>query len=336
MQKHAPSAGLCTNGAAILLRRPPHRPDTCSSRQIREIAEIASRQHGVISAAQLAAAGVSADQRQRMLAAGRLHRLHRGIYAVGHTALTRRSRWLAAVLATGGDALLACRSAAQLHGLLTSKAYTGPIEILRPGHARRIPGVTVSRRRAARRLVVDGVPTTSVARTLVDLASVLDVHALEVAAEQAEFKRALDPRQVLTVIEGWSGAPAGIGNLRAVLGDERLNASQAGSMLERRALAILLEAGLPRPRLQSRFVIGQPAKQIRVDMHWPQANLVVEIDGPHHERPLARLRDAERDAGLRGLGLTVLRISYRQIEDEPASVAPLVARFVSKAAPSAD
>lgn len=240
------------------------------------------------------------------------------------------------MLATGDGALLACRSAAQLHGLLTAKAYTGPIEILRPGHARRIPGVTVARGRAARRLVVDGVPTTSVARTLVDLASVLDVHALEVAAEQAEFKRALDPRQVLTVIERWSGAPAGIGNLRAVLGDERLNASQAGSMLERRALAILLEAGLPRPRLQSRFVIGQPAKQIRVDMHWPQADLVAEIDGPHHERPLARLRDAERDAGLRALGLTVLRISYRQIEDKPASVAPLVARFVSKAADSAD
>lgn len=294
-----------------------------------DISDIASRQHGVISAAQLAACGLSVDQRKRLVAAQRLHRLHRGVYAVGHLALTRRSHWMAAILATGNGTLLARRSAAQLHDLLGPAGHRDDIEVLRPGHPRRIPQVKVIRGRPAKRWLVDGIPATSISRTIVDLAEVLPQDELERVAERAEFKRALKARQILREIEHRAKAPSGISKLRAVLGDERLDAVGAGSQLEREALRAMLAAQLPRPELQRRFVIGAPAKQI-LDMYWPEARLVVEIDGPHHERPLARLRDRERDAGLSTLGVLVHRVPYTEVEEHPARMVAVIRQLLTE------
>jgi predicted transcriptional regulator of viral defense system len=154
------------------------------------IAALAAGQHGVVSVAQLLDAGLSRDAIDIRARSGRLHRLYRGVYAVGHTALTQRSRELAAVLSCGRHAVLSHRSAGARLGLVRSPAW---IEVTAPRACKPRAGVVVHRSRRLHpeeREVVEGIPVTSIARTLVDLAEVLDERRLAQAVQEAEVRGA--------------------------------------------------------------------------------------------------------------------------------------------------
>lgn len=293
---------------------------------VKEIARLAGEQHGVVSGSQLREVGLDSNAIKRAVASGRLHRLHGETFAVGHEALSMRGRWLAAVFAAGPLGALARWSAGRLLGYLTRPEPNGTVEVaVRLGHPRprSLRALRLASIEHDQLIVRDGIPCTSPSRTLCDLASVLSVHQLERAVERAEFQDELDVPEITAIAESIDRM-RGVRNLRVVLGTGRLDASKTGSELERLALRLWLDAGFGRPLLQQTFVIGDPPRQIRVDFSWPEAGLVVEVDGPHHRRPLARRRDAERDAGLRALGLTVIRIDYEMLEQRPHEAIALV------------
>jgi hypothetical protein len=242
---------------------------------------------------ELLAAGITDDELRWRLGTGALIRVHRGVYRVGHDAPSTAARYLAAVRACGEDALLSGRAAAHLLGL-TKGRPPGP-EVSAPTE-RRIPGIKTRRAPALardERTLWRGIPVTSVARTLVDLAAVLDAHDLARACHEAGVRYRTTPAEVERVLERRLRAP-GRARLRAVVsGDIRV----ALSKLEARFLQLLREAGLPLP------LTNRPAGGRRVDCRWPAHRLTVELDSYryHHSRhswEQDRLR--EREAYRRG------------------------------------
>jgi predicted transcriptional regulator of viral defense system len=168
------------------------------SRADLEISRVAGRQHGVLSIARLRAIGLSEAQIRRRVLDRRLHRLHRGVYAVGHKNLGLRGRWLGAVLALGRGALLSQIDAAALWNLRAPS--DGPVHVLTAGGSRsRRRGIAVHRSRLLHpddRGLVDRIPVTSVARTLLDIAATRPRTQLQRAFEQAEHQRLLDARAI--------------------------------------------------------------------------------------------------------------------------------------------
>lgn len=157
------------------------------------LAQLAARQHGVVCRRQLAAAGLGQRAIDGRLASGRLHPVHRGVYAVGHPLLSARGRWLAAVLAAGPGALLSHHSAAALWDLLATNRALVDVTVPHGRHAR--PGLSIHRARRlppADRTELDAIPVTALARTLLDLAVVLPADRLERAVEAAERLRLFD------------------------------------------------------------------------------------------------------------------------------------------------
>jgi predicted transcriptional regulator of viral defense system len=167
------------------------------------IAALAARQYGVVARWQLLELGLTSRAISYRLTVGRLHLVHRGVYAVGHKRISGRGRWMAAVLACGPGSALSHRSGAALWGFLGAASPRIDVTTPRRG-GRSIAGV---RRHRARRLppedttMVDGIPVTTVARTLFDLAEVLDLSRLERAFEAAERAELLDMRAVLLTAE---------------------------------------------------------------------------------------------------------------------------------------
>jgi len=238
------------------------------------IAALAVVQHGVVERRQLAALGLGDGAIAHRVRAGRLHRVHRGVYAVGHPRLSRQGQWLAGVLACGAGAALSHRSAAALWGIRGSDRAR--VDVIRPtsGHARE--GIDVHRSALERweRTVVDAIPVTTVARTLVDLGQVLDARALERAFDEAEHLRLLDAAALEDVLARAAGR-CGAGILRARLADDR--SAHTRSELEDRFLALCGRAGLSRPGVNRHVWAG--GRLVEVDFLWAQRRLVAEADG---------------------------------------------------------
>ncbi len=264
----------------------------------RRVAESAKRQHGVVTTAQLAAAGIDRAATMRRARAGRLHRLHRGVYAVGHRALSLEGRCLAAVLACGTGAVLSHRSAAELWEILPPAR--GAAHVTVPTHAGREKrrGIVVHRSITLGRTSVterSGVAVTTPQRTLDDLRRRLDAELHRRAA-----RRALDLGLVAA----------------ADLGSE---SELTRSRLERRFLALCRRHRLPRPDVNAR--VGR----YEVDFLWREDSLIAETDGfRYHGTREAFERDRARDATLQARGYRVLRFTASQVEETPAAVvAPL-------------
>jgi len=280
------------------------------------IAAVAGRQHGLVDRGQLLALGLTAGAIGHRLSLGRLHRVHLGVYAVGHPAVSRRGRWLAAVLACGSDAVLSHRSAAALWGLSpTARADADVSTTVGRRHSR--PRIAVHRVRAlppADRSVVDGIPVTSVARTLLDLADVVSPQVLQRALETAERERRLDLR-ALDELCARSPGRHGLRGLRRALAAFDPAAAETRSELERQFLARCRTAGLPPPAVNT-HVAG-----FEVDMAWPAKRLVVELDGhAFHANRQAFERDRVRDAALQLEGFRVIRVTHRRLHDHPETV----------------
>jgi very-short-patch-repair endonuclease len=279
------------------------------------IVQLAERQHGVISHEQLIALGLTRSAIAHRLAAGRLHRIHRGVYAVGRPSLSARGRQLAATLAYGSTAVLSHKSAGSLWELLSTGQLR--VDVTVPGTSRqRQKHIRIHRARVLTDedvAVVDGIPVTSLARTVVDLASVLRIGALERVVEQADRSGLLDPAAVERAL-GRAPAHRGSGRLRRLIA-VYCAPVPTRSELERRFLELVLEAGLPRPRVNTR-VAG-----LEVDFYWPQWRLVVELDGrAYHSDPRSFERDRVRDARLQRSRCRVLRVTHRRMSSTPAMV----------------
>jgi hypothetical protein len=265
----------------------------------------------VISLTQLQFAGLSASAVRSRVAAGRLHRLHRGVYAVGHRRLTAHGRWMAAVLAYGPGALLSHRSAAVLWGLVVGGQVihvTVPGRSARSRHGVRAHRATLRPEDAA---VHEGIPCTSVARTLLDFATDARPRELERALAQVEVLRL--PHLPQLDARGHPGA----GALRAAMSEEpALTASE----LEERFLALCEEHALPRPAVNADVLVA--SGHVTVDFLWRQERVVVETDGyAFHSHRTAFERDRRRDQLLAREGFEVLRFTWRQLAEEPEVVA---------------
>jgi very-short-patch-repair endonuclease len=276
------------------------------------IAKIAERQHGVISIAQVRRAGVSDDAVRARVLAGRLYRVHQGVYAVGHAALSPEGRWIAAVLAVGrrsvcGDSVLdywgaavSHRSAAFLWGLLP--IADGPVDATVPGNGGKTKrrGVRVHRSQSVLATHVTlhrGIPVTTPARTIADLRRALS-GGLPGSVPARELRKAIRQAGVI-------GLP---------IGDE--GGDRTRGDLERDFLRLCHRYGLSRPEVNVR--IGP----YLVDFLWRDKPLVVETDSYRHHRGKAAFQDDHRrDLGLRRRGYEVIRLSEQQIDDEPSQVA---------------
>lgn len=257
------------------------------------VATLAGRQHGVVSFRQLKAAGLTPSGTARRVRAGRLHRLHRGVYAVGHTGLSDKGRWMAAVLACGPGAVVSHRSAAELWGLLRAKQ--GPVHISVHGHGGREghDGIRLHRSRTLHPAAATsrrGIPVTKPARTIADLRG---------SVSEKEWRRAIRQANVLGLPLGPETAP-----------------DRTRSDLELAFLALCSRYSIPKPEVNVKI------DGIEADFLWRNANLIVETDGYiYHRGEIAFQDDHDRNLQLRLRGYEVLRLSETQVSDEPAAVA---------------
>jgi very-short-patch-repair endonuclease len=280
------------------------------------VAEIASRQHGVIAVAQLRDLGMGKNGITRRVKRGYLHRIHRGVYAVGHQAPSWHRRWMAAVLACGDGAALSHGSAASLWGLL--RPIEGPIHVSTPstsGHNRRL-GIHLHRAPSLRtpslaesspspshpagrggrrgRLLTthrDNIPVTTVPRTIEDIraSSLIPAHLIRRAIRQAELK-----------------------GLRL----DGIETDRTRSDLERAFLALFAHHRIPAPEVNPKL------GRYEVDFLWRAQRLVVEADTfLYHRGSIAFEDDHQRDLDLRQQGYSVKHFTDKQLEAEPERIA---------------
>jgi very-short-patch-repair endonuclease len=302
------------------------------ARPDRLIAELASRQYGVVAAPQLRALGLTRNQIRRRMEVGRLHPCYRGVYAVGHRALTRHGHWLAAVLACGDGAVLSHFSAAELWRINASKSrgldrLHRPTDITVPVRSGRLSraGIILHRRAtlpAGDTTTHHRIPSTTPARTIFDLATMLGRRALERVIDEAERLRLCHQEDLEAMVQAHPGR-RGAGALRAVLTSHRIGSTATRSELEERFLALCRSHCLPQPE------VNVPLLDYVVDFFWPDARLIVEVDGhASHGTRAAFERDRDRDSRLAAHGFTTLRFTWRDVTSRPAVVANRIRRVL--------
>jgi predicted transcriptional regulator of viral defense system len=239
------------------------------------VAEVAAAQYGVVSFAQVRAVGLGRGAVEKAVRGERLIRLHTGVYAVGHRVLRVEGHRLAAVLACGDRAVLSHRSAAAHWGLLpTARAV---VDVTTPRTRRRVPGIDLHRSRSldARDTTThQGIPITTVSRTLLDLAATIHASRLETALAQAERLQLYDLRAITDVLQRANGHRGKATLAQATAGEPKLTRSE----LEQRFLALVRKAGLPEP-LSNHVLADLDHQRHEVDFYFPTENLVVETDG---------------------------------------------------------
>jgi very-short-patch-repair endonuclease len=287
--------------------------DACVSR-------IAGGRRGLVSIEELRAAGLSRHAIASRVQRGALHPRHRGVFSVGHLGEIPLAREHAALLACGRGAALSHRSAAAVWDL-RSPDERAPVDVsVPPGRHPRHAGIAVHR---PERLdpgdvrTREGLTVTSVPRTITDLAAVLPMPELERLVAEALARRLIRKSDLALP----AGAP-GAKRLRDVLDDgPRFTRSEA----ERALLRLVRKAGLPLPRTNTK-VAG-----LEVDALWPDQRLVVEIDGfAFHQGRRAFEHDRRRDQRLRAAGYDVVRITWRQLVDEPERIVALLAGLLAR------
>jgi very-short-patch-repair endonuclease len=291
------------------------------------VAALARRQHGMVSYAQLGAAGITPRAIERRVEAGRLHRVHRRVYAVGHVAQTPLGREAAALLACGAGAVLSHRSAGAMWGVVAKPGTGVEVTIVGRDCGSR-PGV---RHRRVRRLETadmrlnSGLVVTAPARTLLDLGAIASARALRRAVNEALVMGLVNEDDLYAVLDrcrGRRGAP----QLRRLLATGR-GPSLTRSEAERRLLDVLRARGLQVPETNAR--VGR----YEVDLLWRAERLVVEVDGyAFHATRAAFERDRLRDADLQASGMAVVRVTWRQIVDNPDATVARIARVLESRA----
>lgn len=289
------------------------------------LAELATRQHGVVSIRQLTGPlGYSRDAVTRAVRSGRLHRLYRGVFAVGHTRLSRHGECLAAVLSCGAGSLLSHYSAAWLWGL--AKVAPAPIHVTAENWRKPRSSLRLHQSRTVTtedRALREGIPVTAVPRTLLDLAGAVRFDWLEKMIERAEEKRLFDLGPVESLLDRNRGHH-GWGRLRqAIALYQPVPFTRSG--FERRFLEAVLETGLPRP------AINYVEAGFELDVYWPEQRFAVELDvyGTHGTRA-AFERDRLRQEDLKLVGIELTRVTDVRFDREPEAVLERVARLLAQ------
>lgn len=295
------------------------------------IAALAERQHGIVSRRQLCELGLTDDMIDGRTISGRLHRVLREVYAVGHRGIGRRGSMLAAVLACGEGAVVSHGSAAELLGLWDKRPVL--VNITGSSQAgRKIDGVRWHRVLRPERWEVtarEGIPCTTVSRTLVDLAGNVSLKTLSRLVEQAAVLRLLDVPDIDRVLA--RGRRRGAPRLRAVLAswrDEGEMMPRLRSLLEARILPAIVAAGLPRPECNVELQIE--GRRLQVDLLWKEQRLVIETDGEQtHGTRAAFQRDRWRDQLLVSAGYRTARVTWQQLDEEPSAVVARIKRMLT-------
>jgi very-short-patch-repair endonuclease len=269
------------------------------------VARLAARQHGVLSLDELFACGLTAQQVKVRTRNGHLHRIHRGVYAVGHTNLTLEGRFLAAVKACGPSAALSHFSAAALWGFMSWEERHPEVTLT---NARQHPGINAHRSRTLTRDDVTrhkGIRVTTPARTLHDLSSKLPFKSLRRAARQAQALKLIAPHRLPPKL-----IP---------------HAAPTRSALEDAVLDLIMNAGFEPPQVNPRLKIQ--GRRIIPDLRWPAQRLCIEADSLEwHDNPIAREDDAERQAILEADGERVVRVTWDQATRRPAETLARIRR----------
>lgn len=279
------------------------------------IAELARRQLGLVTSAQLAALGLDTSAVSKRVRRGVLHRVHHGVYSLS-PALSHEARRLAAVLAAGQGAGLGHFAAANHWNLRRSPLIT----VVSPRRCR-VRGVVAYRRDLDPRDLTTyrGIPVTTVARTFVDLTDFQTPHQLANVMHEAAFRRRFDPaatRAAMNRAQGHRGLPI----LERALALNQAGSRGTKSPNEDAFLALVAAAGYPEPLVNVVHLVEE------LDFRWPDRRLVVEVDGGHHERPRAQAGDERRDALLTAAGYRVLRVADVELAQRPDAVLSALAR----------
>jgi hypothetical protein len=272
---------------------------------------LARCQHGTVSAAQLVAFGLDYDAIRHRVSTGRLHRVRRGVYAVGRAELSLHGQLMADVLACGPGAALSHEPAATVWQI--RRCGGGRTEVsVPPGNRHRPPGIVVHRRDVFEVTVHRSIPVTTPVATLVDLAARLPRNELEAAVNEADKLGLIDPealRAAVGRLDHRPGAPA----LRQTLDIRTFVLTD--SELERLYLPIAERAGFPKPET------GCYVNGFRADFFYRELGIVVETDGArYHRTPAQQHRDRLRDQAHTAAGLVPLRFTHGQVAYQPNHV----------------
>jgi very-short-patch-repair endonuclease len=272
------------------------------------LARLAAEQHGVVGMTQLRRLGLTKEDVAYRVRVGRVHPIFRGVYAVGHAALAQRGRFLAAVLAVGDGSALSRRAAAVLWQFWRWDG--GAIDVRAPTQRRSRPGIRVHRgpidpEDSTRR---HGIPVTTPARTLLDLAPSLTQQALAHLVGLAEHARLVRVPSLKKDLDRWGPRP-GTKHLRAVIAH---GPAPTRSIMEARFLPLLDQHHLPRPEVNAKVLTYE------VDGLYREQKLVIELDSHRwHDSPLAQAADRERTAALEAAGWRVIRFTSDELKHRP-------------------
>ncbi len=290
----------------------------------RTAARLAGAQKGNISHAQLRAAGLTGRAIGHRIARGNLHPRHRGVYALGHLALPPFSAEMAAVLACGPRALLSHSSAAHLWGFRPAGTDQIIDVTVISRQVRQRPGIRAHRATELSREDVcqrNGIPVTSAARTLIDVASTLEDRQLERALHEALVSKLLNLEQMRVALARYPRR-RGCARLVELSRSSQMTVTRSGG--EEALYRLIRKSGLPQPDVNARIDIWT------VDFYWPQFRLVVEVDGSDFHRTRWSVeRDRRKDLDLRGRHLDVLRFAGAHVKRQPEMVLVTIARAMS-------
>ena len=284
---------------------------------------LAAGQHTLFTLEQACALGIGRHAVFKRAAVGRIHRIHGSVYSLVPPALlTREGRWLAAALACGRGAVLSHASAAWLHGLRSSAAalidVTVPTRVTRTHEGVRVHRSTTLTE--ADVTEVNGIPCTTVARTLFDLAEVIDRRGLERTFDQAEILEVLDLTALTDQLDR-NPTRSGAHKIHSVLAEHYVGRTPTWSELEEAFLAVSRGVGLEDPEVNAWVDLNDGEPAIRGDFVWRGRRLIVETDGHRiHRTRQAFERDRRRDQRLTVAGWRVIRTTWRQIMYRPAEL----------------
>ncbi|HVD87190.1 MAG TPA: type IV toxin-antitoxin system AbiEi family antitoxin domain-containing protein [Solirubrobacterales bacterium] len=284
----------------------------------RAVSRLAQRQHGVVTRRQLLELGMRRGAIAGRIQHGHLHEVFRGTYVWGVRRISRRGRWMAAVLAAGEGALLSHRSAARLWRIMPSAAEWPEVTCPR-GRVVRKKGIALHASAVAdvEREDVDGIPVTSPFRTVFDLAAVLDQRELERVLHEAEVRGLRDRLSLPMLLERYPGR-RGTRNLRALLGSKQPVGTTRNDF-EEAFLAIVDAHGLPRPRMNA--TVAFRGRFYEIDALWERERVAVELDSRSvHGTPRNFESDRQRDRILLAEGWRTPRVTWRQLRDEPEAI----------------
>jgi very-short-patch-repair endonuclease len=275
------------------------------------VLQLAERQWGVVARWQLLELGLTPAAITRWIRSGRLHRIHPGVYSVGHSVVPLEGRLLAAILYAGPGAALSHASAAHWWGLIPYLPDTTHVTSSR--QRRSLEGVRVHRAKRIERVMEKGIPVTPVSRTLLDFAADAPLGQVRKAVAKADFLHLLE----LEALDRLTGmGRAGSSRLNRALSLHRPEYARTRSPLEDAFLDLCRTHRLPFPEVN--VAIGP----YTVDALWREARLVVEVDGGDGHSSYAQMQsDRDRELYLRRRGHAVLRYSWRQVTTQEAAVA---------------